>query len=254
MKIFILTKNRVGKQVTLKNLPPSLLADTFLVCPQNEQGAHGHPTWCPPDDVTGVCKTRQWILDHAESVFGDHKIFMLDDDLNFNVRIDGTTKLRKLDTPEELTEAFTLLDTWLDEIPVVGMSTRQGNNTNPKNYADNTRILRFFGFNLHQVSARFDRQRVMEDFDFLLQMLRQGKPNRVLYTFTQDQPQSGSPGGCSDYRTAELQAQCAHQLKASHPDFVTVTEKEVKKGWFDGGKRTDVIIYWKKAFASGSKK
>lgn len=253
-KIFILTKNRIGKQVTLKNLPPSLLSRTFLVCPKSEAEVHGHQTWYPPDEVTGVCKTRQWILDNAKAVFGVNKIFMLDDDLNFNIRIEGTTKLRKLKDPEELSLAFETLNTWLDTIPVVGMSTRQGNNTVQFSYADNTRILRFFGFNLHNVSARFDRQRVMEDFDFLLQMLRQGKPNRVLYTFTQDQPQSGSAGGCSDYRTAELQASCAHQLKASHPEFVTVTEKEVKKGWFEGGKRTDVIIYWKKAFASGSKK
>lgn len=250
MKIFILTKNRVGKQLTLSNLPKSLLSDTYLVCPKSEADAHGHQTWCPPEEVKGVCMTRQWIIENAKSVFGENKVFMLDDDLSFNMRISGSVKLRKIENDNELYQAFDLMYRWLDDIPVVGMSTRQGNNTVEESFSDNTRILRFFGINVDQASARFDRLHVMEDYDFLLQMLRQGKQNRVLYLYSQDQPASGSAGGCSDYRTLELQAECANKLAELHPGFVKVVQKQPKTGWFDGKPRTDVTIYWKKAYKS----
>ena len=250
MKIFILTKNRVGKQLTLANLPLSLYKDTYLVCPKEEAEQHKHQSWNPPDHVKGVCMTRQWIIENAENVFGEHKIFMLDDDLSFNIRIPASTKLRKIASDAELYQAFDLMYRWMDEIPVVGMSTRQGNNTVEEGWADNTRILRFFGINTREATARFDRLRVMEDYDFLLQMLRQGKQNRVLYLFSQDQPASGSAGGCSDYRTLELQAECANKLADLHPRFVKVVQKQPKTGWLDGQPRTDVTIYWKKAFKS----
>lgn len=249
---YILTRSRVGKQITLNNLPPSVQRQTFLVCPSNEQGQHAHQHLCPPDTVRGVGPTRQWIVEYARQQ-GQRKIFMMDDDLNFNVRIgDETTKLRKLTSSEELLPMFDTLLQWLDDYAAVGVSTRQGNNTVSAPYVENTRILRFFGINTASIeSARFDRLEVMEDFDFLLQLLRVGKPNRVLYTYTQDQPMSGAAGGCSDYRTPEVQRVSAFRLQDKHPEFVQVTEKKVKKGWFgDDSSRTDVIIYWKKAYKS----
>jgi hypothetical protein len=89
----------------------------------------------------------------------------------------------------------------------------------------------------------------MEDFDVTLQLLRKGHRNAVLNQWAQDQGTSNAPGGCSTYRTPEVQAAGAYGLQKLHPDFVTVVDKETKQAW-GGGVRKDVRIAWKKALES----
>jgi hypothetical protein len=254
MIILILTRGRVDKQITLSSIPDSLLPNTYIVCPASEVEAHvykGRQCIAQPDHVRGISAKRQWLIENAKELFGETKLFMLDDDLSFNVRIAGTVKLRKFNHKEELREAFEHLYAMLDLYALVGVSTRQGNNNEPADYAENTRILRFFGMDTAKVGdAKFGRVELMEDYDFQLQLLRAGKKNYVLYKFCQDQPASGSVGGCSDYRTKELQELSAHKLKELHPEFVRVTMKQPKNGWEGMGERTDVTIYWKKAYKS----
>jgi hypothetical protein len=57
---------------------------------------------------------------------------------------------------------------------------------------------------------------------------------------------SSADGGCSTYRTPELQAQAARLLAELHAPYVKVVEKETKTAW-GGGTRTDVMIQWKRA-------
>jgi hypothetical protein len=82
-----------------------------------------------------------------------------------------------------------------------------------------------------------------------LSLLELGYPNLISFKYMHDQPTSGSKGGCERYRTKEMLDQEARKLQDLHPGFVSIVEKSTKHAW-GGGKRTDVICYWKKAFCS----
>ena len=56
-------------------------------------------------------------------------------------------------------------------------------------------------------------------------------------------------GGCSTYRTMELQGAAAEKLAAKHHPFVKVVIKKTKTAW-GGAERKDVIVQWKKAYQS----
>ena len=115
-----------------------------------------------------------------------------------------------------------------------------------------TRLLRMLAYHVPTYKAlkvKFDRIQFMEDFDVTLQLLRAGKPNRLLHAWCHDQVTSNAPGGCSTYRTLAKQGVAAHSLKKLHPEFVRVVEKTTKTAW-GGATRTDVQIAWKKAYKS----
>jgi hypothetical protein len=147
---------------------------------------------------------------------------------------------------------FDTIEDALDTHPHVGVATREGANIDTSLWKFNTRLLRILAYDaavLRQLGIRFDRLEVMEDFDVALQLLRAGQSNACINWITHNQKSSNAPGGCSTYRTMEVQARAAHGLKALHPNFVKVVEKETKTAW-NGQVRTDVIIYWKKAYQS----
>ena len=150
---------------------------------------------------------------------------------------------------------FTVMERTLDEYAHVGVNAREGGNRRPEKVLFNTRMLRVLGFNremFHNVGARFDRNIVMEDFDVSLTLLRAGYPSVVLNKWVQGQGSSNAAGGCSIYRTMEVQAEGAKRLKELHPEFVSLVTKTTKGAW-NGQTRTDVMIQWKKAFESSGK-
>ncbi len=144
----------------------------------------------------------------------------------------------------------------LDEgYALVGISARQGNNRQEDTRVFNTRMNNAYAMHcdtLRKNPIRWDRMPLMEDFDVTLQLLRLGYENAVLYEFAWNQSGgSSAAGGCSGYRTNEMQAQCAGRLKELHPDFVTVVTKKAKGGaWKGMEERKDVRMQWKKALAS----
>jgi hypothetical protein len=95
------------------------------------------------------------------------------------------------------------------------------------------------------------RVKVMEDFDVNLQLLKKGRPSKISYYYAQGQGSSNAAGGCSEWRTMEVQSQGAERLKALHPDVVEVVEKETKTAW-GGATRKDVKVQWKKAYKLGA--
>jgi hypothetical protein len=105
---------------------------------------------------------------------------------------------------------------------------------------------------LKKEGVRFDRLPVMEDFDVALQLLRKGYPSLTLNNWVQDQSTSNAPGGCSTYRSLEVQAKGAKGLARLHPNVVKLVEKTTKGAW-GGGTRTDVQVAWKKAYEEGKR-
>lgn len=145
------------------------------------------------------------------------------------------------------------MNSLLHSTPHVGFGSREGGNRVTVDYSHNTRIMRVLGYDrnlLMKECITFDRLPVMEDFDVALRLLRLGHPNMVINTVVHNQAGSGKTGGCSHFRTKEVQAEAAYKLQRLHPGFVKVVTKSTKSAW-GGGERTDVNIQWKKCYAAG---
>lgn len=249
MRLLITTLGRVNAQPTRRWLP-----NAQLVVQQHEAWKYGDrygELLVLPDHLHTLAPTRQWLLENLT----DEKIVLLDDDLDFLVRrTDDPTKFRQ-PRPGDAEEMLAELDSALDTYAHVGLGTREGGNRNTEERMYATRIMRFHAFNLPKVreaQARFDRVVVMEDFDITLQLLRAGHCNCLLNRWAHGQRGSNAAGGCSAYRTMDVQTESAVKLQQFHPDFVRLVTKQTKCAW-NGQERTDVTVQWKRAFASSGK-
>lgn len=209
-----------------------------------------------PRGVQGrIGRVRQWIVGEHHALFPNRpQLVMMDDDLYVATRRQDDRGKARQSEPEDLARMFRALDTELQDLAHAGVLAREGGNRAAEHdvlYC--TRAMRVLGYNtdiLMREKIAMDRVRAMEDFDVCLQLLERGYENAVLCNWWQGQGNSGAAGGCSEWRTPEVQAAAAHALAALHPRFVTVVEKETKGAW-GGGVRTDVRVAWKKAFRDG---
>lgn len=253
MKIYIPSYGRSARQFTLEKFSQKLLDRTTLLVQYRERDLYlKYKNKCQvtilPPEITTIAPTRKYIIDGSSEKF----TFILDDDLEFAKRKENDWHLKRI-KGEPVEEIFDELLQWLAMGYVhVGVSAREGNNRVKEDFTENTRYMRFVGYDvdvLRKENIQVDRMEVMEDFDVNLQLLRKGYPSRVSFKFAQGQGESGAKGGCSHFRTKELQRRNAWQLAAFHPNFVKVTNKVTKTAW-GGGERTDVRVYWKKAYES----
>lgn len=249
MDILILTRGRANKQTTWENLPPALQRRAIILAHPGDvfPERYKHRVAYNPPWITGISDKCQWVID----TFGP-KVCMLDDDLVFATRRDDdATKFRE-STPGELEALFKDIEWMLGDYAHVGVSAREGANRNTELVLYNGRMTRVLAYNVPEIrkcGVRFDRLKVMQDFDMTLQLLRAGRSNAILNTFVHNQNGSNTEGGCSLFRTEEVQTEAANMLAELHPGFVKVVQKHTKTAW--GGKeRTDVIIQWKKAYES----
>ena len=204
-----------------------------------------------PVTVKGISAVRAWILQNSKTRYA----MMLDDDLTFFWRDKGL-KLHEM-TKANFRSMLKEVRKTLNHKAHVGISHRMMNQAHEKDYEDCTRMMNAYAYDTAVIKRliqfkdiALNRVKVMEDFDLTLQLLRNGFPNRVFYKYAWNQPGSNAPGGCSGYRTPEVQAKAAHTLKRLHPDFVTVVERDSK--WGEGmAVRTDVRVSWAKAAKAG---
>lgn len=228
----------------LKRFAPEHYEKTFFVVPPNEVEAykriHDRVLACP---AKGISATRQWIMDNATSDY----VFMLDDDMRFSKRIGPKSRGVK---ESELDAMFSLLVRWMQSgIAHVAVATQGGANRVQASYAEITRANNLHGFRtdvFRREKIKYAPMEVMEDFHVTLTLLELGYKNRVLYDYTWSQIESGWQGGCSTYRTKEVQGRSARLLSELHKPFVRV-ELKTSGGL---GEREDVTIQWKKAFGS----
>jgi hypothetical protein len=280
-QVYIPTRGRVGedRQITLKQFKLRSTHTPILVCPDDEVMAHRtyhSKVWgCP---LNGIGNKRQFILENA----CDDVVVMIDDDMKFFYRpvLKETTLLpigSKLD--DMLCDIVRMV--YLYGYKHGGIGPRQGNNSKAKlwnsktgewepKYHDKTFRNGFIDHNhlvmrntrvngvhfYHRQTAldarvNFGKLPLMEDFYVTLQLLTLGYPNITLHDYVWNQPQSSMEGGCSLYRTPELQAQAAEMLKAEFPEYVSVITKR-SRSWGGEGmqERKDVRVNWLKAYRS----
>ena len=211
-----------------------------------------------PETHNGISHTREWILTELAAKRSERYVLMLDDDMDFCYRPDMTDPA--LETIKDLPrfeEMLKQLEQWLEDGFVhVGLCARQGNNhfLGPETYRDITRMMNAYAYDTHalkELEVNVGRNLVMHDFDLTLQLLRKGYPNRVSYQYVWNQRGSGAEGGCSGYRTAEVQRASALQLQQDHPEFVTIVTKTTGTVWKDMEERSDVNVQWQKAYEEG---
>lgn len=256
--IYIPTMGRVNQQITLDDLAMSdkLLSITKLVVRDFEfddyDFAHSDRAEiiALPSDIEDIGQTRQWIVENCPTDY----LIMLDDDLRFYKRLPESVSLRYTDG-EQLEQMFVEMLDWMefDDIPITGISARQGNNRVEGRYSEVTRQMFAHGVSVKQfneIGLRYDNLPLMEDFHMLLSLFTSGYKNRIFYEYCCGQPESNAEGGCSTYRTGEAQKEAAQGLEFDFPEFVTVVIKKPKTGWKGMEERHDVRIQWKKAFAS----
>lgn len=254
LEINIPSKGRSSRLETLDHIPEGRLRETRVIVPQSEfsdyrRDIKHNGVRVVPCPAVGIADTRQWVMENSKADF----VLFCDDDMHFSVRYD-CLKLTKC-TTADVEDMLRLLEGWLSSGLVhVGVSQRAGNNNCTEECEDVTRMNNIYAYNRKkflEAGVKFNRLKVMEDFDVTLSLLRLGHPNRVSYKYAWGQRKSGDKGGCSTYRTAQMQHEAATQLANLHRGFVTIIKKESKVEWEGiGFDRTDVIISWKEAYES----
>lgn len=258
--IYIPTLARVDRQVTASSL--KLAGVPYkLVCREEEADllrGRGHDVLVEPKSTlrNGVGHTRQFIMNHDDN----ESLIMMDDDLVFarrGKRTDNPMYLSPCE-PSDIVEMVNWLESKVvDGSPyaMAGVSSREGNNRKENDFAENTRMMRVLSINKDKFvksGADFSSVPLMDDFDVTLSLLLAGYPNIETCIFTNNQHGSNMNGGCQNYRTLAIHGATAKALAAKYPLFVQAVEKETKNSW-GGGVRTDVKVYWKKAYQSSQK-
>jgi hypothetical protein len=235
--VFILTRGRVGKQHTLQAICQNSTYHPVLVHPASERHDYDH---CVIGPENGVQLVRQFIL----GVCDTPGMLVFDDDLRFYERYKNTTSLVKC---TNLDPMFHWVENALDEYWHGGISPRQGNN-----HMEEDQIVgrvvhsHFLRRQVMQLHVGYDpQQSVMEDYDFTLQMLTRGYPNIIAHRWCAQQIRPNAEGGCSLYRTDEVQKRGALLLAEKYPRYVKAVEK---KGWKNMESRLDVRVQWLKAY------
>jgi hypothetical protein len=257
MWIIIPTLGRTEEQRTLEALPPELRRRTTLVCPKREAArlAHLYPDIeivVQPDHIRGIAQTRQWIVQTWFEA-GYDKIIMLDDDLIFATRISaGDWHLRPIQGDELIPEFERIAEKLGPDFPHVGFGQRQNNNrVEEAGWQSPGRMLYALGYYLPIVAkeCKFDLIALREDYCVALQLLLKGYPNAV-WTKTVADQETNAPGGCSTYRTPEMNHAEAEKLAQLFPGYAPLVSKEYK----NGSRRKEPMCQWKKALLDGLRK
>lgn len=257
MEILILSAGRATRkqQVTAANLAAAGIGFKVVVQAHEvdayEKVIEGSQLIALPGHIRTVSATRDCIIHDMGT---DKPVLMLDDDLDFAARrLDERDKFEQM-AKQDYWEMFDDVEGRLKIHPMVSIGSREGGNRNIEQYMLNTRMMRALAFDrrvLQDLHITFSPMELMEDFHVALQLMRAGCDTCVVNNWvTNQRGGSGATGGCSTYRTPELQTAEANKLAARHPGFVKVVQKTTKGAW-GGGTRTDVMVQWKQARKAG---
>lgn len=249
MFLLIMTRGRVGKQRTLESIPTAWLDRTMLVAPIKELGRHFHTTFGVPDWVDNYSKKFQYIIDG--NVVDDNKVVILDDDLVFSKRVGD--KLLKVRDKEELNEMFELMDELLDTTALVGVHPRQMGHTKPTPYVENGKVICIQGVNreLCAPMPRVDRFPILADVILNCTLLSRGIGNKLITSFVQDWGSCQAPGGCSLYRTPEMQKEAVEWVAKEFAPYAKAVVKKPKQAKWLGDERVDLTVQWKRMYMNG---
>ena len=261
MNIYIMTRGRVGRQHTWNALPDRIRERTYLVCPNEE--AHLHMADGIP--ANKIITAPTWVKNYSDKFKylveledASDKAVIIDDDLKFSIPYINDAGERRLQTvPDQdisIGTGFDYMEHLLDETALVSFHPRQMGYTKEPPYVENGKIVCCQGINRQLVGYIPDLNRfpILADVVLNATLLSRGQGNKLITTLFLDWYPCQAPGGCSETRTAEIQAEACYWLAERFGPFIKAKEKEAKSGWL-GGKRVDFTGQWKKLYAEGVK-
>lgn len=260
LPIYIMTRGRPNKQITMEHLPDDAKRMVSLVCNHDEVTDYVDAGWdeylLPADDsVKDYSSKMQFCLD----MIRDHdrgKGIIMDDDLWFDIRRTDAQKLRKPTHPDELLPMFNKILTLLDSTPLVGIHPRQFGHAKPLPYVENGKVVCVQAVNLNLFPANFprvDRWPILSDVWLNCGLLSRGYGNKLITEFVVDWAPVMADGGCSSYRDHEMQKQGCLMLEEEFGPYLKVVKKKTKSDGF-GGERYDFNVQWKRLYAAGAAK
>ena len=249
MNLYIMTRGRANKQITLKHIPPSFYSKTYLVCPKSEVLEHEHMTFSVPTKIDNYSKKMQFLIDHIRNEDNGIGVIM-DDDIWFDKRIVGQEKLRKPIDEHEVCDMFSEMEHLLQTTALVGVHPRQMGQNKELPFVCNGKIICVQGINTNlfpRNMPRVDKYPILSDVWLNCELLSRGIGNKLITTWVQDHASCQAPGGCSIYRTPEMQKECCEELERKFAPYFKVVKKTAKNNWL-GGERYDFRCQWKRLF------
>jgi hypothetical protein len=260
MNIYIMTRGRVGRQHTWNALPDRIRERTHLVIPHTEFGAHiaaGIPVFnlhTAPHWVKNYSDKFKWLVELDD---GNDKAVIIDDDLKFSIPVLNDLGERRLQTvPDQdpaISYGFDYIEELLDDTALVSFHPRQMGHTKEPPYVENGKVVCVQGINRRLVGDIPDLNKfpILADVVLNATLLSRGMGNKIITTLFIDWYPCQAPGGCSETRTAEIQAEACYWLEERFGPYIKAVEKEAKSGWL-GGKRVDFRGQWKALYAAGA--
>jgi hypothetical protein len=269
MNLYIMTRGRIGEQRTYDSIPYSWRDKTYLVVPEEEVGLHytlngdddfgkAIPTIAVPAYVDNYSKKMKYIIEDGMRD-GEECCCILDDDLVFSRQVlkdegkrIGLETLQGADT-ERLLTLFGFMEILLEDTALVGVHPRQMGHIQKPPFNENGKVICIQGINRRLVGhiPDLDRFPILSDVVLNATLLARGQGNKIITTFFQDWGSCNAPGGCSLYRTPEMQAEACYWLEERFGPYIKAVEKESKDGWL-GGKRVDFRGQWKGLYKAGA--
>lgn len=253
-----MTRGRIGAQRTLQSIPPAWLGVTWLVVPAEEHGKHSHQTLAVPPFVTNYSTKMQWLLNDGPMDHND-KIVILDDDLIFSERVKDRLHTVQPQDAHALNPLWRYMEELLEETALVGIHPRQMGHTAPLPYKENGKIVCVQGINRRLIREQLGGYPEINQFPILSDvvlnatLLAHGIGNRLITKWCVDWGTCQAPGGCSIYRTPEMQAEACRWLESEFGPYIKAVEKEAKNGWL-GGKRVDFRGQWKRLYEAAPRR
>jgi len=262
MNIYIMSRGRAGKVNTLKWIPESWRERVHIVVGQEElqDYAEYYDPACiieASKHVTNYSQKFQWIMDGLPDKNVKYEVnpkcLIMDDDLVFSQR-DSLRRLISIKTADSMPEMFEQIESMLDEYALVGVHPRQMGQNAKVPFVVNGRIICMQGINRAKVGhVKVDQFPILADVVLNCTLLSRGQPNAILTTYFQDHGPCQAPGGCSVYRTPDMQRGAVEYLAERFPGYVKVVERVTKDKWLanEKGVRYDYTCQWKALYAAG---
>jgi len=199
--------------------------------------------------VSNMGNTRDNILKYCYNKKYE-KILMIDDDIVFRKRTNNYTLQRVIQNKEMFNKmVYTLFKKCNKDIPLIGINHDAFNGCYELPYNMNTRIIQVFCIHLptlkeNNITFMDCNLWTMTDYYFTLKLLTLGYKNMCINIYSRSDTMQ-TPGGCSEYRTKEMEEQSAKTLKKLFPDFISLYYKQ--SGTWDIS-RIAIRVKWQKAF------
>ena len=272
-RIFIPTVNRVNDQITLSNIPKSLMDKVTLVVQSWERKKYKYdvdylvlPKHINLDDYLCLSKSRKIIYEEGRNL----KYCVLDDDLIFKRRNQkrfgkpsNMEKSSRICTEEDVEEMFKLYDGWLDEKDVTFCGgCRFSIIPSTKEYLDNKPIFSQLFINGSDIFDRLNEfplteVRYDEDVLFILSLFSKGFGSKESQTFGFDNISLKGKIEETVWKDSEFKNvwRDHRKIEKLFPQFYNVLldekGKRVKGGFRNYGKTK---VFWSKCFKSSKTK